>query len=69
MKVTEQEALTKWCPLARILHDNASYNRRSDIKGPYIPHDSVCIGKECMLFTFSHNTESQSFFTCGLSTH
>lgn len=45
--MTEQEARTKWCPMARSSDNGVSINRTDDLTCKP-DKDCMCIGSECM---------------------
>lgn len=53
MRVTEEEAKTKWCPLVRFMPESENYipmsNREQVLTGTQ-GEITRCIGKDCMLF-------------------
>lgn len=69
MPLTEEEARTKWCPMARMLWADhiggawcvAAVNR--DHLG-HIPHGSSCLASGCALWTWVDGYEEKG--RCGL---
>lgn len=58
--MTEQEALTKWCPHARVDADSVPANRNAD----GLPdRGSMCLASGCMMW---RTTSSQHGY-CGLA--
>lgn len=48
--MTEAEAKTKWCPLARVLSTVGNFNIRNDGKRP---DATRCVGSECMAWRWA----------------
>lgn len=61
MSVTEAEARTMWCPMARVGNSGrtVSVNREVDRRGPgYLPHPgALCIASTCMAWTWTYRDE------------
>lgn len=66
--MTEDEAKTKWCPMARLDYDHSTINRDTEYKSEelVIPKASLCIGSDCMMWA----ADPSGFFGdnghCGL---
>jgi hypothetical protein len=48
--MTEDEAKTKWCPMARIIDSDGSYNRESD---GFVPSNVFCLASACMMWSWT----------------
>lgn len=53
MILAEEEAKSKWCPLARVVLPQASGNR-DWIKGDCVTGVATCIGSACMAWRKAH---------------
>jgi len=42
--MSEEEARTKWCPMARVYSPDGAYNK----EGGCLAHGSTCIASDCM---------------------
>lgn len=67
MRVTIEEAKTKWCPLARVQGEQSTYNRLNTGAPSKV---SMCIGTQCMAFkpmTFNKDPDSPlaGLYYCG----
>jgi hypothetical protein len=44
--MNEEEARTKWCPMARVYSPDGAYNK----EGGCLAHGSTCIASDCMMW-------------------
>lgn len=56
----EQEAITKWCPMARVYSSDGAYNK----EGVCLAHGSTCIASECMMWRWYNSQKATGH--CGL---
>lgn len=63
--MTEDEAKTKWCPMARV--DSTAANR-GDQYGFQIDRDPCCIGSACMAWRWSEPKRTLAFLE-AVKTH
>ena len=65
--MTEEEAKTKWCPMARVMGSETSGNRLLDNT---LTPGSLCIASACMMWTSWNDDDftpsDPSLGTCGL---
>ena len=58
MIVTEKEAATKWCPLARLTgSENVAWNRVETSRGEH--YSTMCIGSQCMAWRWAFEASTQ----------
>ena len=60
--MSEEEARTKWCPMARVYSPDGAYNK----EGGCLAHGSTCIASDCMMWRqWGPSSEGMKGF-CGL---
>lgn len=65
MRVTEQEAKTKWCPQVRASQGVGDANacNAGTSEGDRVPTYSRCVGSECMMWRWGHEPH-RTFWGC-----
>ena len=64
MYITEDEAKTKWCPMARMASGNRSCNRY-DVEHLPLPRGSFCIASACMMWCSKKSDPEQRILPVG----